>query len=85
MAGDGKGLSALSQHYSGFIDHAQAPDALRVALAGLDGGSISPQEFAKAVTQADTFSGWVAAMKQHFRDAAAKALQTADAGGTPTG
>ncbi|HWE44959.1 MAG TPA: tetratricopeptide repeat protein [Caulobacteraceae bacterium] len=85
LAGDGKGLAALSQHYSGFIDHAQAPDALRVALAGLDGGSITPQDFAKAVTQADTFTGWVAAMKQHFRDAAAKALQTADAGGGATG
>ena len=82
LASDGKALQALSAHYSGFIDHAQAPDALRVALAGLDGGAITPQDFARAVSQADTFTGWVAGMKQHFRDAADTALQTAAAGGT---
>ncbi|HEY3812659.1 MAG TPA: tetratricopeptide repeat protein [Caulobacteraceae bacterium] len=81
LAGDAKSLKQLSDHYTGFIDHAQAPDALRVALADLDGGTLTPQSFAKAVTQADTFAGWVAGMKQHFRDAAEKALQTAQAGG----
>ena len=85
LAGDGKALTALSEHYSGFIDKAQAPDALRVALAGLDGGNLAPGDLAKAATQADTFAGWVAGMKQHFRDATEKALQTASSGGGNAG
>jgi tetratricopeptide (TPR) repeat protein len=80
LAGDGKSLQALAEHYSPFIAGARSPEALRVALAGLDGGTITATDFAKAVGQADTFTGWVAAMKQRFRENADKALQTASAG-----
>ncbi len=71
LAADPKGLARLSEHFSPFVDGARAPEALRVALAGMDGTSIGPAEFAKAVSQADTFASWVAAMKQRFRAPAA--------------
>jgi tetratricopeptide (TPR) repeat protein len=77
LAGDGKSLQTLADHYSSFVDQARSPEALRIALAGLDGGAITPADFARAVAQADTFTGWVASMKQRFRDNAARALQTA--------
>jgi tetratricopeptide (TPR) repeat protein len=83
LAGDSKGLQQLADHYQGFVDQARAPEALRIALAKLDGGEITPADFAKITAQADTFTGWVAGMKQRFRDNAAKALQTAAAGGEP--
>ena len=80
LAGDAKALSGLADRYSGFVAGARSPEAMRVALAGLDGGALTAADLTKAVAQADTFTGWVAAMKQRFRDNAAKALQTAQAG-----
>jgi hypothetical protein len=80
IAGDSKALQGLAGHYSSFIQESRSPEALRVALADLDGGPITPSDLAKASTQADTFVGWVAGMKQRFRDNAAKAVQTAASG-----
>ena len=39
LAGDDAGLARLREHYQGFVAHAQQPDALRVALAGLAAGA----------------------------------------------
>ncbi len=85
IAGDGKALQALAGHYSTFIGGSRSPEALRIALADLDGGPITPADLAKATTQADTFAGWVSGMKQRFRDNADKALQTAASGAPPNG
>ncbi|WP_205598337.1 hypothetical protein [Caulobacter sp. 17J65-9] len=68
LAGDGKALARLSERFGGFIDRARAPDALRVALSGLDGASLKPSDFAKAAAQADSFAGWVASVKKKLRD-----------------
>lgn len=69
LAGDGKSLARLGERFSGFIDKAQRPNALRISLEGLDAARISPADFAKVAAQADTFAGWVASMKERFRTA----------------
>jgi tetratricopeptide (TPR) repeat protein len=69
LAGDDAGLSRLRGEYQGFVDKAQSPDALRVALAGLNPGSGTGEDFANAAAESDSFVGWVQAMKQRFRQA----------------
>jgi hypothetical protein len=69
LAGDDAGLARLRDHYQGFVDHAQSPDALRVALAGINPGSGASVDFANAAAESDSFVGWVQAMKQRFRQA----------------
>ena len=69
LAGDDAGLTRLRGQYQGFVDHAQSPDALRVALAGLNPGSITGEDFATAAAESDSFVGWVQVMKQRFRQA----------------
>jgi tetratricopeptide (TPR) repeat protein len=68
LAKDDTGLARLRVHYSGFVDKAQQPDALRVALAGASSDASSTGDVARAAAEADTFVGWVQAMKQKFRD-----------------
>ncbi len=68
LAKDDTGLARLRVHYSGFVDKAQQPDALRVALAGMSSDASSTGDVARAAAEADTFVGWVQAMKQKFRD-----------------
>lgn len=63
---DEAGLSRLSRNYGPFVDRARSAPALRIALAGPDGGA-SPGDFAALSTGADTFSGWVTAMKAQIR------------------
>jgi hypothetical protein len=69
LAGDDAGLARLRGQYQGFVEHAQSPDALRVALAGLNPGSGTGADFANAAAETDSFVGWVQAMKQRFRQA----------------
>lgn len=65
LAHDEKALERLTERWTGFIDQAHAPDALRLALSRFDSG-VAPAEFTRAVAQADTFAGWVATMKKRF-------------------
>ncbi|ESQ87289.1 hypothetical protein ABAC460_19900 [Asticcacaulis sp. AC460] len=65
---DAAGLKRLSDRWGKFIEGASSPDALRVALAPLDGGEVSAKDFASAATATDTFTGWVGSMKKRFRD-----------------
>jgi tetratricopeptide (TPR) repeat protein len=83
LAGDSKSLQRLNEHYSDFITQAHTPDALRLALEGIDNAHISPSEFARAAAQADTFAGWVASMKEHFRAATEEAAKAVAATATP--
>ena len=73
LAGDEGGLTRLRGHYQGFIDKAHAPDALRVALSGLNGAQLTGGDFTKAAAANDSFASWVQAMKQRFRDASSQA------------
>lgn len=79
---DDKGLARMSERWGKFAATASSPDALRVALAPLDGGSLSAKDFASAAAATDSFAGWVSGMKKRFRekdDAAAKAIAAAGA------
>jgi tetratricopeptide (TPR) repeat protein len=67
LANDAAGLARLRDHYKGFVDHAQQPDALRVALAGIQPDTASANDIARVAAENDTFVGWVQAMKQKFR------------------
>jgi len=68
LAGDEAGLSRLRGRFDGVIGQARAPEALRVALSPLSGGEASPASFSRLVAQDDAFAGWVAQMKQRFRE-----------------
>ncbi len=73
---DEKSLARLSGRYGKFADTASSPDALRVALAPLDGGTVNAADFVTAAANTDSFTGWVSGMKKRFRqkdDAAQKA------------
>ena len=80
MAGDAKGLARLTERFNGFVQQARQPEALRIALAGLDAARDTPSDFARLTSQADTFAGGVAGRKLRFRDNAAGVLKTAAAG-----
>jgi tetratricopeptide (TPR) repeat protein len=88
LAGDDGGLTRLHDRYQGFIAGAAAPDALKVALTGMNGTQLTSTDFTRAAAENDSFVGWVQAMKERFRQHPApvgnglKALQTAS-GTTP--
>jgi tetratricopeptide (TPR) repeat protein len=73
LAGDNASLSRLRTRYQGFEAQARQPDALKVALAGMDEAQMAGADFNSAVAEDDTFVGWVQAMKQRFRDRMAAA------------
>lgn len=86
LGGDDPGLARLRERYGGFVDRARQPDALRVALTGLNGGQIGTADLARAVSEDESFAGWVARMKAKLRDRpplqlrpAGGALKTAEA------
>ncbi|MDP1629926.1 MAG: endoglucanase [Caulobacter sp.] len=68
LAGDDAALVRLRDHFAAKFEGARNPEALRVAFAGMDGGSLSVNEFSRTVADNETFAGWVATMKQHFRE-----------------
>jgi len=77
---DQPSLTRLSTRYGKFTDTASSPDALRVAMAPLDGGTLSAKDFAASAAATDSFAGWVTGMKKKFRerdDAAARAAAAA--------
>ena len=90
LAQDDADLARLKDHYQGFVEKARWPDALRVALSGVNVEQITSANFAQAISDDQTFTGWVDRMKLHFRDKAAlgapsgplnlKPMITADAG-----
>ena len=68
LAGDGAALARLKGRYAKLADSARSPDALRVALAGAGEADVASADFARAVTDADSFAAWVSAMKTRFRE-----------------
>jgi hypothetical protein len=45
---------------------ARNPDALRVALSGLNDGQIAPADFSRIAADNQLFEGWVAKMRSRF-------------------
>lgn len=76
LAGDDAALLRLEQRYSGFLDNARNPEALRVALTGMASGPVGVGEFGRLAADNEAFAGWVAKMKNRFRAAAAAAPAT---------
>ncbi|MFZ5669253.1 MAG: endoglucanase [Pseudomonadota bacterium] len=68
LAGDDATLGRLRERFSGYFELARNPEALRVAFAGVDGGTLTANDFSRAVADNEGFTGWVAKMKQRFRD-----------------
>lgn len=74
LMSDQRSLSRLTDRFGKFADGAQSPEAVNVALAGMDNGPINAQDFALAASKADSFTGWVAGMKKRLRDKTAQPL-----------
>jgi hypothetical protein len=68
LAGDDAGLARVRGRYQAYFDAARNPDALRVAFATMDGGQLTTADFGRTVADNEAFNGWVAKMKQRFRD-----------------
>lgn len=64
---DNAALTRLSRNYRPFVAGARAKTALAIALDDGAGGGASPGDFAGLAASADTFAGWVAAMKAELR------------------
>ncbi len=76
LAGDDEALTRLRDRYQDFFERSRNPEALRVAFAGMDGGSLTANDFSRAVADNEGFAGWVAKMKQRFRDKPAPTATT---------
>lgn len=68
LAGDDGALARLRQRYQGFQEQAHNPDALRVALAGVQSGQLSVADFGRVTADNEAFAGWVAKMKVRFKE-----------------
>jgi hypothetical protein len=66
LAGDDKSLARLRDRYGKLADGGTAPNVVKVALAGVDGGQLTAADFSRAVSDDNAFEGWVAAMKKRF-------------------
>jgi tetratricopeptide (TPR) repeat protein len=94
LAGDDASLARLRTNWTPFVAGSRNPDALRVALSGLNNGQISPADFARIAADNQLFEGWLAKMRARFdtaplpsprpppsaRQAAAEAAPPAPAG-----
>ncbi|WP_225896809.1 tetratricopeptide repeat protein [Brevundimonas goettingensis] len=62
-------LSKLSRAYLPFAARARSAASMRIALSGFDGmeGAVQTSDFGQLTAGADTFAGWVQAMKADFR------------------
>ena len=68
LAGDDGALGRLRERFDGFVEQSRNPEALRVAFAASDGGTLTANDFSRTVADNEGFAGWVAKMKQKFRD-----------------
>lgn len=64
LGSDSGALTRLSGNYRPFVAGARARTALSIAL---DDGGAAPGDFAALAASADTFAGWVTAMKAELR------------------
>jgi tetratricopeptide (TPR) repeat protein len=67
LAQDDVSLARLRDHYQGFVSHARWPDALRVALSGVNVDQITSSTFAQAISDDQTFATWAERMKDRFK------------------
>ncbi len=77
LAADDASLARLRARWTPFVAGARDPDALRVALSGLNNGEISPADFSRLAADNQVFTGWYAKMKDRFRTAPPPAVRAA--------
>jgi hypothetical protein len=68
LAGDDGALARLRASFQPFVDRARQPDALRVALAGLNNGQIGAIDLVRSISDDEAFAGWVSRMKAKLRE-----------------
>jgi tetratricopeptide (TPR) repeat protein len=68
LAQDDASLARLRDHYQGFVDKGRWPEALKVALSGVNVEQITSANFAQAISDDSAFAGWAAKMRERFRD-----------------
>jgi tetratricopeptide (TPR) repeat protein len=69
LSGDEAALARLRTRFSGFIDQARNPDALRVGLTGVETAEVGAADFSKVTADNEAFSGWVDKMRTKFTKA----------------
>jgi tetratricopeptide (TPR) repeat protein len=79
LAGDDAALARLRTRYAKAAENVRAPDALKVALSGVDSGPMTAADFVRGASDADTFAGWVARMKKKLREKPAPGVPAAPA------
>ncbi len=84
LAGDDASLTRLREHFQTFVAGARQPDALRVALSGVNGGPLNVADFGRAAADNALFEGWVAKMKVRFRQLAAEPVPPRQTARAPT-
>ena len=67
LAQDDASLGRLRDRFQGFVGRAHWPDALRVALSGVNVEQITSANFAQAIADDQTFAGWADRMKARFQ------------------
>jgi tetratricopeptide (TPR) repeat protein len=70
LAEDDVSLGRLRQRWTPFVAGSRNPDALRVALSGMNDGAVSPADLSRIAADNQAFEGWVAKMKARFRQTA---------------
>ena len=68
LALDDAGLERLRERYQPYVDRGRWPEAMRVALSGVNVEQITSANFAQAISDDQTFTGWVTKMKARFRE-----------------
>jgi tetratricopeptide (TPR) repeat protein len=68
LAGDDASLTRVRGRYQGFYSTAHNPDALRVALSGIQDGQMSVADFSRVTADNEAFAGWVDKMKVRFKE-----------------
>src|SRR5690606_22456742 len=71
LAGNDAALTRLQQRYGGFYEQARNPEALRVALSGMQDGRLSVGDFSRVTADNEAFARWVDKMKTRFREKSA--------------
>ena len=67
LAGNDAALGRLRSRFDPLLPGARAPEALRIALSGMDDERVTAADLTRVVSEADAFAGWVGEMKRRFR------------------
>jgi hypothetical protein len=67
LAGDDGALARVRGRYQAFYGQAHNPDALRVALSGIQDGQLNVADFGRVTADNEAFAGWVDKMKVRFK------------------